>query len=338
VNRQQSVLLAPYPRTVQEILSQEDLERLASFSKISWARDDPIPNHKLSQLLANAWAYVSAKPKLDTKGLSSAPNLRVIVEVGGGFPTSIDYATFFASGIRVLSCAPACGPQVAEMTLALILAAGRGLVTAHEGFRTGDEVWQGERTGWDFTLFGQEVGFIGCGSLARNLLPLLAPFKCTVRVYDPWLPDSLIRQLGCLPTSLDEVLHKSRVTAVLATPTRSNRGLLDRHKLRLMPQGSLLALMSRAHLVDFDALTEAVSEGRIQAAIDVFPEEPLPREHPVRRLPNVILSAHRAAALRKERHLIGQMLVDDLELIHKGLPPTQLQVAQPELIRLRLGH
>lgn len=332
------VLLAPYARTMKEIFSSHDLERLSSFSTILWGKDERLPEEELEGYLPEVWAYVGINQRLDSERLARSPGLRVIVEVGGGFPPGIDYETCFAQGIRILSCAPAFGPQVAEMALTMALAGTRSLVAAHEDFRKGKEVWQGERKGWDFTLFGAEIGFVGCGSLARALLPLLAPFRCTVRAYDPWLPDSLICELGCLPSSLDEVLAKSRVVFVLAVPTLENRGLLSREKLLLMPEGVLIVLMSRAHLVDFDALTELLHKGHLQAAIDVFPEEPLPKEHPVRSAPNVILSAHRAAAIRKERQLIGRMVVDDLELLARDLPPVRLQVAQPELIsRLLAG-
>jgi phosphoglycerate dehydrogenase-like enzyme len=87
--------------------------------------------------------------------------------------------------------------------------------------------------------------------------------------------------------------------------------------------------------VDFDALTELVLEGRFRAAIDVFPEEPLPLDHPIHRAPRAILSSHRAGAHPEALHNIGRLAVRDLEAILRGLPPQEMQVAQPEFIRLR---
>jgi phosphoglycerate dehydrogenase-like enzyme len=92
-------------------------------------------------------------------------------------------------------------------------------------------------------------------------------------------------------------------------------------------------LISRSHLVDFDALTKLVSAGRFRAAIDVFPQEPLPLDHPIRRAPGVVLSAHRAGSVAQELRGIGRMVVDDLEALLRGLPPWAMQPAQPELIR-----
>ena len=73
-------------------------------------------------------------------------------------------------------------------------------------------------------------------------------------------------------------------------------------------------------MVDFDALTELVIAGRFRAAIDVFPREPLEPDHPIRQAPNAILSAHRAGTVKEGLWEIGEMVLDDLEVILRGLP------------------
>lgn len=333
------VIVAPHFRTMNEIFAPGDAERLHRIARVVWGRDDPLPDEVLEKHLPDVFAFVGATPAFDAARLERAPRLKAIIEVGGHFREEIDYEACFARGIRVLSCAPAFGRVVAEMGLALLLAAARGVVSAHEDFRRGEEKWfaETERAGFDFTLHRADIGFVGFGSLARNLVTLLKPFHCTIRAYDPWLPRSTMEDHDVIPASLAEVLAKSRAVFVLAVPTAENKGLLDGDKLSLMQEGSLLVLLSRAHLVDFDALTELVTAGRIQAAIDVFPVEPVPLDHPIRRAPNVILSAHRAAAIQAERRMIGRMVVDDLELMIQGLPPARLQRAEPELIPRRLG-
>jgi phosphoglycerate dehydrogenase-like enzyme len=95
----------------------------------------------------------------------------------------------------------------------------------------------------------------------------------------------------------------------------------------------VLVLISRDHVVDFEALTDLVLQGRFKAAIDVFPTEPLPADHPIRNAPGAALSAHRAGSVREGLWEIGRMVVDDLEAIIRNLPPQRLQVAQPELVR-----
>ena len=159
-----------------------------------------------------------------------------------------------------------------------------------------------------------------------------AAFGCEIVAYDPWLADGYLRSLGVRPVALGELLATSKVTFVLAPPTHENRALLSRDLLENMPLGAVLVLISRAHVVDFDALTELALAGRIKAAIDVFPMEPMPLDHPIRRAPGTVLSAHRAGAVQEGLWEIGQMVVDDLEAIARGLPPQRLQVAQPETV------
>ena len=96
------------------------------------------------------------------------------------------------------------------------------------------------------------------------------------------------------PSALDELLRASRVVFVLAAATSDNEGFLGERELRLIPPGGVLALMSRAGVVDFDALVRVVAEGRLRAAVDVFPEEPLPGGPPDPR-------ARRRAALAAPR-------------------------------------
>jgi phosphoglycerate dehydrogenase-like enzyme len=131
---------------------------------------------------------------------------------------------------------------------------------------------------------------------------------------------------------LVDLLATSKVIFALAIPTVENQALLTRDLLEQIQPGAVVVLISRAHVVDFDALTDLVLAGRFKAAIDVFPSEPLPLDHPIRRAPGAVLSAHRAGSVPEGLWDIGRMVVDDLEAIVRGLPPQRLQTAQPELI------
>lgn len=109
--------------------------------------------------------------------------------------------------------------------------------------------------------------------------------------------------------------------------------LLSAERLTLLPEGALVVLLSRAQLVDFDALTAQVRAGRLRAAIDVFPTEPLAPDHPIRGASGALLSAHRAGSVAEGLWEIGQMIVNDLEALLRGLPPSFLQNGEPELLR-----
>ncbi|MEM7028890.1 MAG: NAD(P)-dependent oxidoreductase [Chloroflexota bacterium] len=328
----QKVIFTPHPRPLDMVMSQTDLGRLHDLVEVVWGQDGKMPEEALAEARSEAYAIVGTVWQHGS--LDDMPNLRVIMETGGRHPTPkrLDYETCFQRGIRVLSCAPAYGPMVAEMALGMAIASARGVLDAHLDFTAGEEVYLYDSNKGAFTLFDQPVGLIGFGGLAQNLRQLLAPFRCPIHVYDPWLPESYIKERDCTPVTLERLLETSRVIFVLAIPSNENKAMLNRELLSLIRPDAVFALISRAHMVDFDALTDLLHEGRFRAAIDVFPEEPLAKDHPIRTAPHTILSAHRAGTVWDDMHLIGKMVVDDLEAMLAGLPPTKMQVAQPEII------
>jgi phosphoglycerate dehydrogenase-like enzyme len=180
---------------------------------------------------------------------------------------------------------------------------------------------------------GAPVGIIGFGDLGRTLRALLNPFRNPVTVYDPWLPEDVIRAHDCRPASLDEVLSGSRIIFVFASVTTENQGFLGQRELNLIQPGSAFLLMSRAAVVDFPALLRQVESGRLKAAVDVFPEEPVPPHHPVRKLEGAILSAHRTGGMPEALYQIGRMTVADAELILRGLPPVMCRRADPAIAK-----
>lgn len=325
------VVVDPHFRQMDEIFAPADRDRLHRIVEVVWGRDEPMPLEAAKKALSQALAVVCTGWRYgDT--LDSASHLRAILDVSGGFPRNLDYTQCFARGIRVLSSAPAFGPAVAEMALGMALAASRDIVAGDAAMRAGNEKWQRAGNVGTFSLFGKHVGFIGFGGIAQCLGPLIEPFGCRIAVYDPWLGGGYLRSEGVEPLELEELIATSHVIFVLAAPSVENRALLSRELLEQIQPGAVLVLVSRAYVVDFDALTELVLAGRFRAAIDVFPIEPLPLDHPIRRAPGAVLSAHRAGNVREGLWGIGRLVVDDLEAIARGLPPRRLLTAQPELI------
>ncbi len=328
----QKILLDPAFRKLAEIFEPTDLDRLYTLADVVWGHDEAMPADEFAAIKDDLAAIITGRWRYGA--VRELPKLRAILEVGGRHPSPqlLDYPTCFARNIRVLSCAPAFGPMVAEMALGMALAASRQIVDGHLAFTKGEEQWLHAGNVNTFTLYGQTVGFIGFGGLARCLKPLLAPFGCTILAYDPWLPATYLRNQGVTPTDLETLLASAKVIFVLAIPSLENKALLERSQLERIQPGAVFVLISRSHVVDFDALTELVRAGRFKAAIDVYPQEPLPLDHPIRTVPGVIHSAHRAGSVARDLRNIGRMVVNDLEAMLAGLPPTEMQVAQPEIV------
>jgi phosphoglycerate dehydrogenase-like enzyme len=169
--------------------------------------------------------------------------------------------------------------------------------------------------------------------LGRALNRLLTGFRCNIKVFDPWIPPSFIQDQGATPTDLDDLMATSDFVFVMAAITTENNGFLGADLFDKMQRGSAFILLSRADVVDFDALMDAVERGHIQAASDVFPQEPLPQNHRVRGLNGFIRSAHRAGALDLAFKQMGDMVLEDMALMDRDLPPLRCKRAERETAR-----
>jgi len=177
---------------------------------------------------------------------------------------------------------------------------------------------------------------VGYGDLGKALHKLLQPFNASISVYDPWLPENYLIRQGLRPASFESVLRESRVVFVVAAVTADNHQLFNRNTLSLMPDRAMLILLSRAALADFNALADEAASGRLRIATDVYPEEPVAANDPLRQIPNMLFSAHRAGALTYALQQIGALVLEDLQQIKAGLPPVSCRRAERETIsRLR---
>lgn len=326
-----TIILDPHPRTVDLLFSKEKQRKLRAMAKIHSHDGERMPDETLDRLLPEA-AVIVGQTSLPRERLARAKALRAIINVEGNFQQNVDYAYCFDHGIHVLNAGGAFAPAVAEMAIGFAVSLARGIVDHDRLFRDGKEIYGRPSNASSFLLRGKRVGLIGYGSLGRALAPLLKAFGCEISVYDPWLPAGYLLDEGLKPAELADILRESRVVFVLAGATSENRAMLGHAELNLIGKGALLILISRASLVDFDALVSHLKTGRFSAAIDVFPEEPLAAHHPIRGLPNVLLSAHRAGGIAESYQLMGDLVVDDLALLLEGLPPVRLQRASRETV------
>ncbi len=329
------VLLNTYGRKIDHIFHPDDFARLEAIADLVWAKDEEAPAEVIEEVREDLFAMITGGWTYGDVG--RFPNLKAILTSRGQFPTpsELDYAACFTRGVRVLCCASAYGPVVAEMALGLALCVARRIAWNDADFREGKGHWSHRESKGEYSIFGLQAGLIGFGSLGRGLKPLLEAFGCRIQVYDPWMTDAYLESQGVTPIDIDTLLSTSRLIFVLATPSSSNRAFLDREKLERILPGSAFILVSRSHVLDFDALTEFVSEGRFSAGIDVYPEEPVPKDHPIRRAPNVVFTPHRAGGNPEVYWHLGRMVANDLEALVQGLPPRELQPADPAYLELK---
>jgi phosphoglycerate dehydrogenase-like enzyme len=325
------ILVDPQPRGLNEIFDAETRARFESLGDLV-IHEGPgrMPADRLERLLPEAELLIG-QTDMPRARLDRAKKLRAIINVETNFLQNVDYEACFERGVHVITPSSAFARPVAEMALGMAIDLCRGVTAADRAFRAGTEKWLGGATGC-FSLYGASVGLIGFGELGRAFAPLLAPFHCPVKVYDPWLSDHFIRGFGVAPAPLDEVLSTNRVIVIFAGVTSENQGFLGRSEFERIQPGSVVLLMSRAAVVDFPEFLAQVETGRFRAATDVFPEEPAPLDHPARKIEGLLASPHRAGALPDALYEIGRQTVADAELILRGLPPLSCRRAQRETV------
>ena len=276
--------------------------------------------------------YIIGQPPLSEAMLSRFQSLRCIFNVESNLINNMPYDAVFSRGIHVVTTGAVFAEPVAEIGLGFALTLARDITEADVMFRDGRELWGGEGNGSARLLSGSEIGIVGFGDLGKALLRVLSGFRAKVRIFDPWQPASSIRDHGAEPASLSDVLAKSDTVFVVAAVTSENQKFLGADAFASMRKGASFILLSRADVVDFEALMDAVEGGHIRAASDVYPIEPLPVDHRVRRLKGFLRSAHRAGALDIAFKRMGDMVLEDMALMDKGLPPMRCKRAERETV------
>jgi len=324
------VISAPEPRTLDLIFTPPQLARLRRNYRIVETTPEGVAALP-AETLAEA-RYIIGQPPISPETLEKLKALRCIFNVETNLINNMPYETLFARGIHVVTTGLVFAEPVAELGLAMALNLARDIVDADLSFRQGKELWGGDGNHTARLLSGADVGIIGFGDLGRALNRLLTGFRTRTKVFDPWLPPSILVDNGVEPASLDEVLSTSDFVFVVASVTSENQGFLGADAFAKMRKGAAFILLSRAGVVDFAALMAAVKSGHIVAASDVFPEEPLAKDHAVRALSGFLRSAHRAGALDIAFKRMGDMVLEDMDLIDRGLPPLRSKRAERETV------
>lgn len=332
VSHSRLILMDPHPRRVDSIFDSPTKRRLEGLGRVVWQDGSPASAEHIETHLAEAVAVIGQTP-LGRRRLDRAPHLKVIFNVESNFLPNIDYAECHRRGIPVLSTAPVFARPVAEMALGMAISLARRIHEADTAIRMGRETLYGEGDNHDsILLHGRTLAVVGCGNVGRALLPLLRPFSRRLLVYDPWIDPAALRGMDVLPATLEECFEQAAVVFLMAAVTTENAGTIGRAHFQRMRAGGIVILASRAGLVNFDDLIDAADSGRIRAGIDVWPDEPIPKNHRARNAPNTLLQAHRAGNIPEIWPLMGQMVVDDLESVLGGHAPQRCQQANLETV------
>jgi D-3-phosphoglycerate dehydrogenase len=249
---------------------------------------------ELADAIADADAVlVRSATQITRESLAKANGLKVIGRAGVGVDTiDVDAAT--ERGIAVLTAPAGNTISAAELTLALTLALLRRVPAADKSMKAGH--W--DRKSFSGTeLYGKTLGLVGAGRIGGEVAKRARAFGMQVIAYDPFLIAERAQALGIERVELDDVLRRADVVSLHVPLTEATTGLLGDRELSLMKPNAVIVNAARGGVVSEEALARAIRAKRIGgAALDVFEQEPLPGDHPLRSLDNVVLTPHLGAS------------------------------------------
>ena len=282
----------------------------------------------LIPLVENVDAVITQFAPVNAVVIEAMKRSKVIVRYGIGVD-NVDLQAAKSRGIPVCNIPDYCIDEVADHTLAFILATTRQVVPNCLHIREGKWGLASDLTQMR-TMKDQTVGVVGFGRIGREVVARLKAFKTRVLVFDPVVDAATIQEYGCEGVSLERLLAESDIVTLHCPSTAQTKKLLRAETISGMKPGAIVINLARGDLIDTASMVDALSSGKWSAAaIDVCDPEPIPSDSLLRSLPNVISASHIASAsvraVRKLRetaamHAAAALTNQPLQHIVNGVP------------------
>lgn len=266
-----------------------------------------------ADVLVTSWGV----PRLREELLATAPRLRLVAHTGATVKPFVTDAVF-GRGIQVTQAGAGMARSVAEVALGFTFALLHQFPRLDRALRSGVPWEVARQAPPRHEILGCPVGVVGASRTGRAYLELVTALGADVSVYDPFLSDVDAAALGVRRLGLPELMAGSRIVAVHAPVLPETHHLVGAAELASLPDGAGLVNTARSWLVDTAALVAELRTGRIQAALDVYDDEPLPVGDPLRGFDNVMLTPHLAAGTVECRRRQGQIVVDEIRRFLAG--------------------
>jgi glyoxylate reductase len=285
-----------------------------------WSSGDP----RLAAVLPDIEGILLyGHPTVDGPVMDTMPRLRVISNTGVGVD-HIDLDAAQSRNIPVGNTPGILDGAVADMTFALILAAARNLVPGVHHAQSPRFIHYEPHILLGTEVHGATLGIVGLGHIGREVARRARGFDMPV-LYHNRRPDPQAEaELGVTYATMMELLGRADFVTLHVPLTESTRGMIGRGELAQMKPTAILVNMARGGVVDPQALLVALEEGWIAgAALDVTEPEPLPRDHPLLRVDNALITPHLGSATVQTRQAMLHMAVDNLKAGLAGRPLPQ---------------
>ncbi len=288
-----------------------------AFNETGRFYDEP----QLMAALGDAVAVLAGIEPYTERVLRTASHLRVIARLGVGFD-NVDLEAARRHGVVVALTPDTNHEAVADHAMAMIAALLQELFAYDRTVRAG-----GWGTRFHPGVTGRTLGIVGFGRIGRATARRARAFGMRVLATSPGMPPEAMRREGVEPVALDELFAAADVVSLHAPLTPATHQLVNAARLSRMRPGAYLVNTARGGLVDQEALVAALREGRLAgAALDVFEDEPLPPDSPLRTLDRVILTPHVAGLSEDAVAQMTAMCIDNIlrVLAGKAVPAERL--------------
>ncbi len=303
---------------------------------VVWPDETPAPNDWIQKHLPKADALICMlSDKIDTGiiTLGAAHKLKVISQIAVGVD-NIAVSTASFHKIPVGHTPGVLTETTADFAWALMMTAARRVVESAIEVR--QNIWRpwGPEVLCGTDIYGKTLGLIGFGRIGKAMARRAAGFDMKVLYYEPHFKPENATIINACYVPLEELLRESDFVSLHAYLSNSSRGMIGKAQLEMMKPSAILVNTGRGAMVHHDALYAALKNHTIAAAaLDVFDPEPIPQNHPLLNLPNVIITPHIASASTATRH---QMAVMTIENILAGLDGKPLPYCfNPEIYKTK---
>ena len=274
-----------------------------------------------STALARAVGIITyGHPHVGGELMDRVPNLKVVSNLGVGVD-HIDVAAAKARKIPVGNTPWCLDASTADMTMALLLATARNVVVGDHFARSPEFTHYDPSQLIGYEVSGSTLGIVGLGRIGRQVAKRALAFDMKVLYHNRKRDEQAERELGVTYVSLDDLLRQSDFVSLNCPLTPETTNLIGKREFGLMKSTGILLNIARGPVVDHDALFAALNSKRIAAAgLDVTSPEPLPRNHPLLGLTNVVITPHLGSASNRTRNRMMQMTVENLRAGLEGKP------------------
>jgi glyoxylate reductase len=299
------------------------IERLSQHAEVVvWPDEDPPPS---AALLAHAQGsdglLTTIADHIDGALLDAAPSIRIISQLAVGYD-NIDVSAATERGVLVCNTPGVLTDATADLTFALMLAHARRLFAGDRALRNGEWGDWSPVFMLSHDLHGKTLGIVGLGAIGRAVAERARGFKMPILYWSRSRKPEAEAELGGQWRELDDLLREADYISINLALSDESRGLIGEREIGLMKPDAVLVNTARGPIVDQDALFGALVAKRIGgAALDVFAEEPLPVDHPLLALENVVVSPHVGSATYETRARMTDLAVDNLLAFFRGERP-----------------